>query len=146
MTEDYGTFSLRHDNPVAQCRFDLMDLVQDYATSVNTVLSVSDRWKTIPVALPERMEFYRKASRLRAAGMTESEMIVFDSPQREEDKANDLWTVFNRTQEYLVRGGFHATSEATNKPRLVREITGINSLDKVNSDLFQLANEVAIAN
>ena len=145
MTEDYGSLRIRHDNPVAENRFDILDLVMDYTLKVRKVMDTVLDWKLIQVPLEQRIDFYRKASQLRSKGMTELELITFDVPQRQEDSSHDLWTMFNRTQEYLVRGGYSATSAATNKPRNVREISSINSLEKVNSDLYGMANEIAIA-
>ena len=145
-TENYGTMSVRHNSDLSKDRFDFMDAVSDYAMNVNTITGIADHWSTIQMSMDERMDFYSKASTLRSTGMTESELIAFDQPQREADRAHSLWKVFNRTQEYLVRGGYRATSASNNRQRQVREIQGIDSLDKVNSDLFTLANEVALAN
>ena len=43
-----------------------------------------------------------------------------------------------------MRGGYRATS-SNERQRKVRAINSVDSLDRVNSDLFALANEVAMA-
>lgn len=144
-TENYGSLRIAHTDDIAGSPLDMIDLMYDYATNVQQVLDIPRLWRNINVRFPDRMDFYRDAAALRSKHMTESELVAFDSPQREEDASNDLWTVFNRTQEYLVRGGYRATS-SNERQRKVRAINSVDSLDRVNSDLFQLANEVAITN
>ena len=143
-TEDYGSLRVKHTDAIAEFPWDMIDLMYDYATNVQQVMNVPKLWRQVDVRFPDRMDFYRDAAALRSKHMTESELVAFDSPQREEDASNDLWTMFNRTQEYLVRGGYRATS-SNGRQRKVRAINSVDSLDRVNSDLFQLANEVAMA-
>ena len=62
------------------------------------------------------------------------------SPRREMDKAQNLWTVFNRVQEAIIKGGFRAQVEG----KKVRTVKPIKSFEKdiiVNQKLFQLALE-----
>ena len=143
-TENYGSLRIRHTDDIAGSALDMIDLMYEYATNVQQVLDVPRLWRQVDVKFPDRMDFYRDAAALRSKNMTESELVAFDSPQREEDASNDLWTMFNRTQEYLVRGGYRATS-SNERQRKVRAINSVDSLDRVNSDLFALANEVAMA-
>lgn len=68
---------------------------------------------------------------------TLKEMIT---PKRELDKASDLWTVFNRVQEAVIRGGFKV--EVVGKK--ARKLKPIKSFEKdlsVNQKLFELALE-----
>lgn len=62
------------------------------------------------------------------------------APRRERDKASDLWTVFNRVQEAVVRGGFRAQVEGK-KARTVKAIKSFEKDVKVNQQLFELALE-----
>jgi len=62
--------------------------------------------------------------------------------RREEDKPTDLFTVYNRIQEDLVRGGTAATSESGNV-RVLREIKGVDKLKQLNERLFDLAAKYA---
>ncbi len=144
-TEDYGTVRVRHDSELSQNPLDMIDMIAGYGMQVKRSVLIPMMWGDMQMSFEDRMSFYDKAARLRSKHMSEGELIAFDMPQRAEDRGHDLWTVFNRTQEYLVRGGYHATS-ANGKQRRVRAINAIDSLDTVNSDLFTLANEVALAN
>jgi hypothetical protein len=62
-------------------------------------------------------------------------------PRRLEDRAPDLWTTFNRTQENLVRGGLRGRS-ATGARQSTRAVTGIDQDVKLNRALWTLAEEM----
>ena len=59
-------------------------------------------------------------------------------PVREEDKGNDLWTVFNVCQEKMIKGGFHSVGK-NNKSRKQRGITSIKKDIEYNQQLWNLA-------
>jgi hypothetical protein len=63
-------------------------------------------------------------------------------PMRGADKFNDLWTVFNRTQEHLVRGGQRGFS-SVGRRTTTRAITGIDQNVKLNQALWGLAQGMA---
>ena len=59
-------------------------------------------------------------------------------PRRMEDAGNDVWRVFNRAQENLIRGGLHGRN-ATGRNTTTRAVTGIDQNVKLNRALWQLA-------
>lgn len=63
-------------------------------------------------------------------------------PRRYDDKGGDLWRVFNRTQENLVRGGLR-TRSATGRRQRTREVVGITQNVQLNRALWTLAEEMA---
>ena len=67
-------------------------------------------------------------------------------PRRMDDRADDAWTVFNRVQENVIRGGLQGrTVDAHNRVqrRRTREVTGIDQNTALNRALWTLATEVA---
>jgi len=62
-------------------------------------------------------------------------------PTREEDKGNDLWSVFNVVQEKLVHGMFEYTSGT--KLRKARKIKNFKQDLDLNAKLYELAVEYA---
>lgn len=60
------------------------------------------------------------------------------SANRDSDKADDLWHVFNRIQENLIGGNFQRTSAET-KTRQPRPIIELGSNIKINKGLWSLA-------
>ncbi|MGF6485679.1 DUF932 domain-containing protein [Paraburkholderia sp. JPY419] len=67
--------------------------------------------------------------------VTESQLLV---PRRFEDRRDDLWTVFNRVQENLTKGGLHGRSRSGGAMS-TRPITGIDQNVKLNRALWMLA-------
>ena len=61
-------------------------------------------------------------------------------PRRAEDRANDLWTTFNRLQETTVAGGVrHAQLSQTGRRGTTRAVTGISQNVALNRALWELA-------
>lgn len=73
------------------------------------------------------------------------EKVINDilTPIREEDNANDLWTIFNICQEKMIKGGFGLTSK-NNKMRKQRSITSIKKDMDFNQRLWQMVSKYAM--
>ncbi len=69
------------------------------------------------------------------APITEAQLLM---PRRHEDARADLWSVFNRSQENLTRGGLLGRN-ASGRPQRTRPIQGIDQNVKVNRALWLLA-------
>jgi hypothetical protein len=64
--------------------------------------------------------------------------------RRAEDLGNDLWSVLNRCQENLLRGGLNRLVTSGRRSR-TRPITAIREDVRVNGRLWDLAEEVLSA-
>ncbi len=90
----------------------------------------------------EQSAFARAALELRfdmdngkAAPVTEAQVLAV---RRSEDRADDLWTVTNRVQEALVRGGIDGRL-ANGRRAATRAVQGIDQNVKLNRALWVLA-------
>lgn len=63
------------------------------------------------------------------------------SPRRWQDEKNDLWTVFNRLQENLSKGGLVGRS-AQGKRSRTRAVNGIDGDLKLNRALWVMAEQL----
>lgn len=75
-----------------------------------------------------------------------AEMLL--RPRRSEDRADDLWTTFNRVQENVLKGGLSARRAATEpgkRPRryTMREVNGIDQNRSLNRALWTLSERMA---
>ncbi|PLC59970.1 hypothetical protein B9P82_27665, partial [Citrobacter sp. L55] len=70
--------------------------------------------------------------------VTEAQVL---SPRRWQDEQNDLWTVFNRLQENLQKGGL-AGRTAQGKRSRTRAVKGIDGDLKLNRALWVMAEEL----
>jgi hypothetical protein len=70
---------------------------------------------------------------------------VLLAPRREEDTKNDLWTVYNRVQENLIRGKVEIDRQTSSGVRhaITRGVTNIRREIDVNIGLWQLASRAA---
>jgi hypothetical protein len=92
----------------------------------------------------EQTAFARSALALRynptdataPAPITEGQLLT---PRRFEDRRDDLWTVFNRVQENITKGGLHGRS-VSGRAMSTRAVTGIDQNVKLNRALWILAD------
>ncbi|MGR7121421.1 DUF932 domain-containing protein [Klebsiella aerogenes] len=70
--------------------------------------------------------------------VTESQVL---SPRRWQDESNDLWTVYNRLQENLSKGGLSGRSVQGKRSR-TRAINGIDGDIKLNRALWVMAEKL----
>jgi hypothetical protein len=72
----------------------------------------------------------------KPAPITETQVLA---PRRIDDERRDLWSVFNRTQENLLRGGLHGRS-ANGRRQTTRPVQGIDQDLRLNRALWLLAD------
>src|SRR5690606_12230749 len=72
----------------------------------------------------------------KALPITESQVL---RPRRLDDKGSDLWSIFNRVQEHLVKGGLTGRT-ANGRKRQTRPVHGIDQSVRLNRALWVLAD------
>ncbi|MBS1157587.1 MAG: hypothetical protein H6R15_6 [Proteobacteria bacterium] len=72
----------------------------------------------------------------KPAPVTESQILM---PRRTDDSRADLWSVFNRTQENLIKGGLRARA-ANGRRQTTRPVQGIDNGIRLNRALWLLAD------
>ena len=72
----------------------------------------------------------------KPAPITESQILM---PRRFDDRRPDLWSVFNRTQENLTKGGLHGRA-ANGRRQSTRPVQGIDQNIRLNRALWLLAD------
>ena len=102
-----------------------------------------NRFKTTVLNSNQMLDFAKRALNSRFTD-SELEHITIDlndllTPSREEDKGNDMWSVFNTVQEKLTHGLFNYAYGSKN--RKACKIKNFNKDMELNNKLYQLANE-----
>ena len=101
-----------------------------------------DAMRAITLDEGEAQVFARSALALKydptdkPAPITESQILM---PRRFDDRRPDLWSVFNRTQENLTKGGLSGRS-ANGRRQQTRPVQGIDSDVRLNRALWLLAD------
>jgi hypothetical protein len=116
----------------------------DVLDGFDLIREQKDGMRDVALDRDEQHAFARSALALRydptdteaPAPVTESQLLA---PRRFEDRRDDLWTVFNRVQENLTKGGLHGRSR-TGRTMSTRPITGIDQNVKLNRALWMLAD------
>jgi hypothetical protein len=91
------------------------------------------------------VEFVRQAIALRfpddSGLVVEIQAIL--KPKRSQDVGNDLWRVFNRSQEWLLKGGFPVYTQGAKdwSTRDARAIKAIDESTRLNTGLWSLAEQ-----
>ncbi|KAB0644190.1 DUF932 domain-containing protein [Burkholderia latens] len=103
-----------------------------------------DGMRAVALDCDEQHAFARSALALRydptdaeaLPPISEGQLLA---PRRFEDRRDDLWSVFNRVQENLTKGGLHGRSRS-GRAMSTRPITGIDQSVKLNRALWMLAD------
>lgn len=120
-------------------------VVSEAIKQVPNIVFTMNTMKETEITDEQKREIATEVVRIRK-GVEENEQFDIDeetisdilNPIREEDKANDLWTVFNICQEKLIKGGYSATGK-NNKVRKQRGITSIKKDIDYNQRLWSVA-------
>ena len=146
--EEYGATRMRHDNAQYKQLGDmyLNYVVKKFARAVPEGLALCKGWDKMMVDSDLRRQYYMRAGKLRGMDMYGYRYGQFDVGRRRADESNDLWTMFNRTQENLIRGGVRKYYDFTDSKIRSKELTPLKNADaieKVNTGLWNLTTELA---
>jgi hypothetical protein len=96
----------------------------------------------------EVIEFGRQAINLRQEADSNSVIAIEDilRLKRDSDAGNSLWKVFNRTQEWLLKGEYPIYQLAKHDwhVRTARPIRGIDQSAQLNGGLWELAEQFSL--
>lgn len=101
-----------------------------------------EQWKQIELKPEQALAFAESAIQLRGTELevAPSELLRL---RRYEDKKDDLWTVMNRVQENLIRGGYIGRNAETGDRRRVRGVKSVDGDTKLNRALWVLTERMA---
>ena len=145
--ENYEAIRFRHAGlqaiDVVHASFRILDYVPRITLSI-------DRFRNHKLTESEMATFAKKALSLRYDEPEQSpiEPATLLTVRRLEDQSTDLWTVYNRIQENLERGGLSDNRrDRRGHLRTMRSLRGIDSRVSLNQALWNLAEATAnIAN
>ena len=143
-SQEFANISIRHIN------YDFEELRKIVATTIEQVpniVSKMNTMRTITLNDEQKTAIATEVIKIRQDVAPEEQINVDTetiedilTPIREEDNANDLWTIFNICQEKLIKGGFQRKSR-NNKMRRQRPITSIKKDIDYNQRLWETAEQ-----
>ena len=132
--EQMVNMSIRHIN----YNFDeLRKVVTTAIEKVPEIVATMNKMRTIIPTEEQKVAIATEVIKIRK-GVGEDEKfeveqdIIDDilTPVREEDKAPDLWTIFNICQEKMIKGGFSYINQRNKQRSRLRKQRGITSIKK----------------
>lgn len=147
-SQEFANISIRHIN------YDFEELRKIVATTIEQVPNIVTKMntmRTITLNEEQKTAIATEVIKIRQDIAPEENIEVETetiedilTPIREEDKSNDLWTIFNICQEKLIKGGFQRKSR-NNKMRRQRPITSIKKDVDYNQRLWATAEQYLVA-
>jgi hypothetical protein len=125
-------------------RFNLNTIVnesRDLIGNAPAVLNVVKRWHDIELSLVDQEELAKKSIEAVDSSVKIAPVDVLFS-RRALDVGNDLWTVFNRIQENITKGGLVGQNSAGVRS-FTRSIRAVDRDLSVNRKLWTIADEFA---
>jgi Domain of unknown function (DUF932) len=116
------------------------------------VMGTVDEWKSVTLSRSEQHVLAQAASVLRLGEPVEgqTQRVIdaeeFNTVRREGDAGPDLWSVHNRVQENVIRGGMEGFTRSPNGQRKRTTTRPVNSIDmdlRLNRALWTLSTEMA---
>ena len=141
----YGAISVRHSGKIGGEVIDGCIKVLDQATDF---AEKAHAWAELGMGEGESILFAEAAGALRWGRSDDGNSLapvtpnVLLRPRRWDDEKSNLWTVYNRVQENLVKGGQSGRSSGGRRVR-TREVTGIDQNTRLNRELSSLAARFA---
>ena len=138
--EQFANISIRHIN----YNFDeLRKIVTATIEQIPNIVNTMNKMREITLNENQKKAMAIEVIKIRK-GIKENENIEIEqnviedilTPLREEDKTNNLWTIFNVCQEKMIKGGFSAPTNKNRKSRKQKSITSIKKDVEYNQRLW----------
>ncbi len=135
-THEIEKFKIRHMGyNFENLRVTLNTMTEKLPTLINKI----NQFKSISLTEPQINDFAKKSWALRFDKKYLIDSNNITKSVRKDDEGNDLWNVFNRVQENLIKGGFKIVNTENNKVRVIKKVRSFVNDIKLNEDLWELA-------
>lgn len=135
----FESIALRHTGNVIE---QVEKSIERMVAQVNKLDAAITLMKQKTLTPEQTTQFVARAIALRYPDKSINDVEL--TIRRDEDKENNVFTLYNRIQEDLVRGGNEVRNNQ-NRFRRARNVTSIDKLTKLNEGLFDLASEFSQA-
>lgn len=138
---NFGGVSIRHVSNAPEL---VAEAAENLTHEVPRLAELVDEWSTIQLDHKTQLLLANRGRELRwgqATPVTPGRLL---NPHRYADNGSDLWSVFNRVQENLLKGGQRGRA-STGRRMTTRGIGSIDVGRKLNQDLWAVASEIAAA-
>jgi len=138
---DFGSFKLRHAGNVSKRTDEMFAGMALIRANMTKVLDVAEQWKKIQVSPDAARRFVDRALGIRGTTLAVDPERVLRA-RRPGDAGSDLWSIFNRVQENLTKGGMSGR-RANGRRSHLRSIGSLRADVDFNRGLWTAASEMA---
>jgi hypothetical protein len=140
-TSSFGKVSVPHRGDAWGKIIDGVYRVIDNANEAERAI---ENWSGLDMPWVDQLSFANEAVKIRYDDPNDCPVNLGDLllMRRSEDQGSDLWRVFNRVQEHLIRGGLVGRNSEGER-RTMRRIKSPERDVGINSALWQLADQYA---
>lgn len=135
----FESVSLRHTGTIIE---KVDDAIERMVAQVERLDSIIAKMKATNLTITKQNEFINKAIKLRYPNKDYSDVSI--PVFRLEDGQDDVFSLYNRVQESLIRGG-NRVRNSRNRFNNGRALASIDASTKINEGLFNLAAEYSNA-
>jgi hypothetical protein len=121
----FESLKVRHSGVTVEEQVE--QFVERIAASANRLHEVMRQMRSVTLSSDAIRQLAKQALDIRNVEVTEEKVDNVISIRRSEDASNDVWSVFNRVQENIIRGT-HG----------LRRITSVKRDFEINKKLFDL--------
>jgi hypothetical protein len=141
-SQDFGSINMRHSGYSFE---NLKTSINEMIERLPELAGKINQFSARELNSTEMRELALKAYDLRGGGRVASEEEITEilKVRRPEDEGNNLWNVFNRIQESVVRGG-QMFVDARGRMRTQKPLRNLDKSLKANQELWQLAETYAL--
>lgn len=138
-TADFGGISVRHKGG-EDFSERIIDATYQIIEETPRTLQQIDAWKQMQLNPPQMEALATAAVELLDKPTITPDQLL--TTRRSEDRKNDLWTVFNRVQENIMKGGIRSRTE-TGRRTTTRPVKSVEKDIKLNKALWTLTSKLA---
>ena len=135
-TQDFNKIKIKH---MGYSFDELQNTLKSIIDSLPLAVESMNKMKSIELEQDQMVDLAKQVLSIRFNNENvECDIMELLEPTRPQDSKNDLWTVFNRLQERMIRGSFNYVT-TKNKTRKARPVKNIDQDIKLNQEIFQAA-------
>ncbi|GAX87026.1 conserved hypothetical protein [Lebetimonas natsushimae] len=136
----FEKISIRH---IGFKEIEVKRAIERIVASIEKINERISLYKQIELSNDEQLSLARASKIIRFKPYQQIELDYLLRPHRKEDENNDLWRVFNRIQENVIRGGVKGKNIFTGRNFTSKPVKSIDSLISINEKLFDLTDKFA---
>lgn len=135
--QTFESVNLRHTGNIIE---QIDEAVERMVAQVNKLNAAIQKMKDTKLTNDQQNEFIAQAIKTRYPTKQTNDVSI--PIMRPEDGESNVFSLYNRVQEALIRGGNNVRG-SNNRMRAARELRSIRGITKVNEELFTLAEKFA---